>query len=207
MEIAASKAHLQRLLREDRRGPIVSMIQKFEGIPEKANERENIFVLVDEAHRTTGGALGNYLMGALPQATYIGFTGTPIDRTSHGKGTFITFGREDPPAGYLDKYSIPESIADGTTVPLHYTLAPNELFVDRETLDKEFFSLVEAEGVSAIEELNKVLERAVNLRNMLKNWERMERVGKYVAEHYTQYVEPLGYKAFLVGVDRQACAL
>jgi len=56
-------------------------------------------------------------MGALPNATYIGFTGTPIDKTSYGRGTFITFGRDDPPKGYLDKYSIAESIEDGTTVP------------------------------------------------------------------------------------------
>lgn len=93
--------------------------------------------MVDEAHRTTGGKLGNYLMGALPNATYIGFTGTPIDKTAHGKGTFKVFGTDDP-KGYLDKYSIRESIEDGTTVPLHYSLAPNELMVDRETLENEF---------------------------------------------------------------------
>ena len=52
-------------------------------------------MLVDEAHRTTGGDLGNYLMGALPNATYIGFTGTPIDRTAYGKGTFKVFGGDD----------------------------------------------------------------------------------------------------------------
>lgn len=62
------------------------MIHKFEGMAENVNTRKNVFVLVDEAHRTTGGKLGNYLMGALPNATYIGFTGTPIDKTSYGKG-------------------------------------------------------------------------------------------------------------------------
>jgi type I restriction enzyme R subunit len=76
-------------------------------------------VLVDEAHRTTGGDLGNYLEGALPNATYIGFTGTPVDRLSKGKGTFKVFGRDDP-QGYLDKYNIAESVADGTTVRLNY---------------------------------------------------------------------------------------
>ena len=77
------------LLKADRRGLIVSMIHKFDGIPAKVTERRNVFVLVDEAHRTTGGDLGNYLMGALPNATYLGFTGTPIDRTAYGKGTFV----------------------------------------------------------------------------------------------------------------------
>jgi len=205
--VADSKEHLQKLLSGDRRGLIVTMIHKFEGMPKNINLRKNIFVLVDEAHRTTGGKLGNYLMGAIPNATYIGFTGTPIDKTQYGEGTFITFGKDDPENAYLDKYSIAESIADGTTVPLYYTLAPNELRVEKEVLEKEFLELKAAEGMSDVEELNKVLERAVTLRNMLKNKERVEKVAQYVANHFLNTVEPMGYKAFLVGVDREACAL
>src|SRR5204863_1209633 len=128
----------------------------------------------------TGGDLGNYLMGALPNATYIGFTGTPVDRSAYGKGTFKVFGADDPETRYLDKYSIRQSIEDGTTVPLHYALAPNELRVDAETLEREFLDLKDAEGVSDIEELNRILERAVTLKNMLKNPERVERVTSYV---------------------------
>ncbi|NAS89251.1 deoxyribonuclease HsdR [ANME-1 cluster archaeon AG-394-G21] len=207
IEVAASKRDLKELLANDRRGLIVTMIHKFEDMPERMNTRENIFVLVDEAHRTTGGKLGNYLLGALPNATYIGFTGTPIDKTAYGKGTFITFGIDDPPHGYLDKYSIAESIADGTTVPLHYTLAPNELLVDKETLEQEFLGLVEAQGMSDVEELNKVLEKAVTLRNELKSPDRVEKVARYVTDHYKETIEPMGYKAFLVAVDREACAL
>jgi len=205
VEIAKSKRHLIELLRSDYRGLIVSMIHKFEGIPANVNTRENIFVLIDEAHRSTGGKLGNYLMGALPNATYIGFTGTPIDKTAHGKGTFKVFGTDDP-KGYLDKYSIKESIEDGTTVPLHYSLAPNELQVDKETLEKEFLNLKEIEGVSDIEELNKVLDKAVTLKNMLKSPDRVEKIAKFVAEHFREVIEPMGYKAFLVAVDREACA-
>ena len=207
VEVARSKKHLRELLAEGRRGLIVSMIHKFEGMPANIDKRKNIFVLIDEAHRTTGGDLGNYLMGALPNATYIGLTGTPIDRTSHGRGTFVIFGRDDPPLGYLDKYGIAESIEDGATVKLHYTLAPNELQVDRELLEKEFLDLAEAQGISDVEALNKVLEKAVNLKNMLKNKERVESLAKFVADHYRLYVEPMGYKAFLVAVDREACAL
>ena len=83
------------------------------------------FLINNGADFLIGPNLGNYLMGALPEATYIGFTGTPIDRTAYGKGTFKTFGTDDE-KGYLDKYSIRESVEDGTTVPLHYTLAPND---------------------------------------------------------------------------------
>ncbi len=200
-----SKRGLVERIRRDERGLIVSMIHKFDEMPANLNPRKNIFVLVDEAHRSTGGDLGNYLVGALPNATFVGFTGTPIDRTAHGQGTFWIFGRDDQPRGYLDKYSIAESISDGTTVPLFYSLAPNELRVDRETLEREFWSLVELEGVSDQEDLDRVLRKAVTLRNMLKNRERVQRVAEFVANHFRNTVQPMGYKAFLVAVDREAC--
>ena len=205
LEHAGSIARLNRLLRDDYRGIIVTMIHKFRDMPANLNMRSNIFVLIDEAHRTTGGDLGNFLMAGLPNATYLGFTGTPVDKTVYGKGTFKTFGCEDD-RGYLHKYSIADSIEDGTTLPLYYQLAPNEMLVPHETLDKEFLSLAEAEGVADIDALNKILERAVNLKNFLKGNERIKQVAEYVARHYKENVEPLGYKAFLVGVDREACA-
>ena len=196
---------LNQLLKDDYRGIIVTMIHKFRDMPANINTRSNIYVLIDEAHRTTGGDLGNFLMAGLPNATYIGFTGTPIDKTVYGKGTFKTFGCDDD-KGYLHKYSMADSIEDGTTLPLYYQLAPNEMLVPHETLDKEFLSLAESEGVADIEELNKILKRAVNLKNFLKGKARIKQVAEYVAKHYQENVEPLGYKAFLVGVDREACA-
>lgn len=206
LEHASSIKRLNKLLRDDYRGIIVTMIHKFRDMPADLNTRSNIYVLIDEAHRTTGGDLGNFLMAGLPNATYIGFTGTPVDKTVYGRGTFKTFGCEDD-KGYLHKYSIADSIEDGTTLPLYYNLAPNAMLVPHETLDKEFLSLADAEGVADIEELNKILERAVNLKNFLKGNERVREVAQFVAEHYRENVEPLGYKAFLVGVDREACAL
>jgi type I restriction enzyme R subunit len=167
LEHASSIARLNQLLRDDYRGIIVTMIHKFRDMPANLNLRKNIYVLIDEAHRTTGGDLGNFLMAGLPNATFLGFTGTPVDKTVYGKGTFKTFGCEDD-QGYLHKYSIADSIEDGTTLPLYYQLAPNDMLVPHETLDAEFLSLAEAEGVADIEELNKILERAVNLKNFLK---------------------------------------
>lgn len=205
VEHAHTIARLNKLLKDDYRGIIVSTIQKFRDMPAKINERKNLYILIDEAHRTTGGDLGNYLMAGLPNATYIGFTGTPIDKTAYGKGTFKTFGADDP-QGYLHKYSIKESIEDGTTLPLYYNLAPSDLLVPHDVMEQEFFAMAETEGIADIEELNKILDRAVNLKNFLKGKERIRKVAKYVVEHYTKNVEPLGYKAFLVGVDREACA-
>ena len=207
VEHAHSITRLNRLLRQDHRGIIVSTIHKFRDMPANLNRARNIYVLVDEAHRTTGGDLGNYLMAALPNATYLGFTGTPIDRTAYGQGTFKTFGVDDAPQGYLHKYSIQESIADGTTLPLFYNLAPNDMLVPADVMDKEFLALAETEGIADIEELNKILERAVSLKSFLKGKPRIEKVAEYVAAHYRKNVEPLGYKAFLVAVDREACAL
>jgi type I restriction enzyme R subunit len=205
-EIARSKQHLRELLRSDYRGLIVSMIHKFDKADADLCTRQNVFVLVDEAHRTTSGDLGNYLVAAVPNATMIGFTGTPIDRIAYGKGTFKVFGKDDE-KGYLDKYSIAESIEDGTTLPLNYTLAPNDIRVPREQLEKEFLDVAEAQGISDIEELNKILDRAVNLKTFLKATDRVDKVARFVAQHFRENVEPLGYKAFLVAVDREACAL
>jgi len=206
VKIAQSKRALHDLLRQQFSGLIVTMIHKFDKADAKLSERANVFVLIDEAHRSTGGDLGNYLMGALPDATLIGFTGTPVDKTAYGKGTFKTFGHEDE-SGYLDKYSIAESIADGTTVRLRHTLAPAKVLLPVEKLEKEFYALAESEGISDIEDLNRILDRAVNLRAFLKSDERVDAVARFVAQHFRENVEPLGYKAFLVGVDREACAL
>ena len=116
-------------------------------------------------------------MAAVPNATIIGFTGTPIAKTAQGEGTFKIFGAEDE-QGYLDKYSIKESIEDETTLPIKHVLAPSEMTVPAERLDKEFFELAEAEGVTDIEELNRVLDRAVGLRTFLKADDRVDEGGR-----------------------------
>jgi type I restriction enzyme R subunit len=204
--IAQKGEHLRDLLGSDFRGLIVTTIQKFEGMEKNINLRKNIIILIDEAHRSQEGNLATYMRAALPNAYYFGFTGTPIDKGNIGKGTFKLFGMHDP-QGYLDKYSIKESIEDGTTVPLYYSLAPQELRVNKELLEKEFFELVEKEGVASIEELDKILDKAVKLKNFLKAEKRVDAIAKYISEHYTKFVEPLGLKAFIVAVDREGCAL
>lgn len=143
--------------------------------------------------------------GALPNAFYFGFTGTPIDRGKIGRGTFVTFGYPEEP--YLDKYSIDESIEDKTTVPLYYTLTPTDLHVDENTLEEEFFKVVEEEGVASIEGVNRIIESAKKLKAVLKSYDRIDKIAKHIAEHYSKFIEPLGFKAFIVAVDREACAM
>ncbi|MCX6937877.1 MAG: HsdR family type I site-specific deoxyribonuclease [Verrucomicrobia bacterium] len=205
VEKAYRRTRLRELLEADFRGLIITMIHKFDGMPPRITAREDFFVLIDEAHRTTGGDLGNYLMGALPAATFIGFTGTPIAKTEKGEGTFKTFGLQDAD-GYLDKYPIAESIRDRTTLKLRHSLAPSELTLDESLLESEFLALAETEGVSDIDDLNRALDRAVNLKAFLKADHRVAKVAAFVATHFRENVEPLGYKAFLVAVDREACA-
>ena len=205
VERANNKAKLQSLLDADFRGLIISMIHKFEAIRKDSCLRDNVYVFIDEAHRSVAKDLGTYLMAAVPKATIIGFTGTPIARTSQGEGTFKIFGTQDE-LGYLDKYSIAESIADETTLPIKHVMAPSEMTVPAERLDKEFFALAESEGVTDVEELNKVLDRAVGLRAFLTADDRIEKVSAFIAEHFKENVLPLGYKAFVVAVNREACA-
>ncbi len=205
VERAESRADLEDLIKADRRGLILSMIHKFEGIAKDANTRENIYVFIDEAHRSVAKDLGTYLMGALPEATIVGFTGTPVARTAYGEGTFRIFGADDD-LGYLDRYTIAESIEDETTLPIRHTMAPSEMIVPAERLDEEFFALAELEGVTDIDELNRVLDRTVNLRAFLNADDRIEKVAAHIAGHFRENVDPLGYKAFVVAVNREACA-
>ena len=107
---------------------MLAWLRKFEGIEKDASLRDNVFVFIDEAHRSVARELGTYLMAALPNSTIVGFTGTPIARTEHGEGTFKIFGADDD-QGYLDKYSIAESIEDETTVPIRHMMAPSEMTV------------------------------------------------------------------------------
>ena len=202
---AGSREQLRELLATDRRGLIISMIHKFEGIEKDANTRDNIYVFIDEAHRSVARELGTYLMAALPNSTIIGFTGTPIARTEYGEGTFKIFGIDDE-QGYLDKYPIAESIEDETTLPIRHMMAPSEMTVPAAQLDREFFTLAEMEGVTDVDELNRVLDRAVGLHTFLSADDRIEKVAAFVAGHLRDNVLPLGYKAFLVAVNREACA-
>ena len=202
---ANSRAEVEELLKTDKRGLIISMIHKFDGIDRDANTRDNIYVFIDEAHRSVAKDLGSYMMAAVPKATIIGFTGTPIAKTDQGEGTFRIFGVDDK-QGYLDKYSIRESIDDETTLPIRHTMAPSEMTVPAERLDKEFFKLAEAEDITDIDELNRVLERAVGLRTFLTADDRIAKVAAFIATHFKENVEPLGLKAFVVGVNREACA-
>ncbi|MBP0017830.1 MAG: HsdR family type I site-specific deoxyribonuclease [Cyanobacteria bacterium SBLK] len=205
-ELAANKNELRKLIQDDYRGLIVAMIHKFDKMNVR-NDRASITILVDEAHRTTGGDLGTYLMASLPNATLIGFTGTPIGQSLQGRSTFETFGHPGDRRRTLDQYSTADSIRDGTTLKLNYALARSEFLVDTDILNREFLQLQAAEGLSDFEELQGILDRAVGMKEFLKSSDRADKIARFIADHFQQYIEPMGFKAFLVAVDREACTL
>lgn len=202
---ANTKQDLQEIFDSDFRGLVVSMIHKFEEIRKDSSPRDNIYVFIDEAHRSVAADLGSYLMAAVPNATIIGFTGTPVGSSRGGTGSFEIFGTQDD-TGYLDKYSIIESIDDETTLPIKYMLAPSSMRMTDAELDQQFFNLAADEEITDIDELNRVLARAVGLRTFLSADDRVANVAKFVANHFRENVLPLGYKAFMVAVDRETCA-
>ncbi|HAW50508.1 TPA: hypothetical protein DCX16_06135 [bacterium] len=199
---AKSIRDLEKKISKDSREVIITTVHKFEGLEDIMNIRENIIVLVDEAHRTQYGLLATSMRKALPNALIFGFTGTPIDKGPIGKSTFRTFC--PPGEKYLDRYSIKQSILDGSTVPIYYLARPVFYKDIKDTLNKEFYSITQ--GLTE-EEQEKVMERAVTLKEVLKSKDRIQKVAKDIAEHFKAYVEPIGFKAQLACVDREACAL
>ena len=165
----------------------------------------NIFVLIDEAHRTTGGDLGNYLMAGIPERRVHRLHRHAGGQHRVRQGNLQDLRHRRQAATRTNTRSAKAS-RTARRCRLYYNLAPNEMLASPELMEKEFWSVAETEGITDIEELNKILDRAVNLKNFLKGDERVDKIARYVAEHYVKNVEPLGYKAFLVGVDRPACA-
>jgi type I restriction enzyme R subunit len=88
---------------------------------------------------------------------------------------------------------------------LHYSLATSDLLVDKETLEKDFLRKLRQESVQDISQINAILDHAVVLKELMKGNDRVDKVARFVAEHFKANVEPMGFKAFLVAVDREAC--
>ncbi|NMX21609.1 hypothetical protein C5S30_04080 [ANME-1 cluster archaeon GoMg4] len=81
------------------------------------------------------------------------------------------------------------------------------MHVDKNTLEEEFFKVVDEEGAASIEGINKIIEKAKKLKAVLKSYDRIDKIANHIAEHYLNFIEPLGFKAFIVAVDREACAM
>lgn len=193
---------LQQMLERDTRKIIISMIHKFRDAKPNMNTRDNIIVLVDEAHRTQEGDLGRQMRAALPNAFLFGLTGTPVNKAD--KNTFWAFGAEEDKGGYMSRYTFHESIRDEATLPLHFEPRLVDVHVDKESLDKAFKEFQERSALSD-EEADALNKKAAKMSAFLKSPERVEKIVEDIAIHFMDKVEPQGFKAMVVTPDRHAC--
>jgi len=198
---ATSKEELISFFKGDMRKILITTIYKFGEVDGVLNPRDNIILMVDEAHRTQEGDLGEKMRLALPNAFFFGLTGTPINRTD--KNTFFTFGAAEDKTGYMSRYSFSDSIRDKATLPLHFEAVPVELHVNQDIVDAAFDEMTK--DLTKLEKAD--LARRVKLESIMKSKDRIRKVCAHIANHYQTKVEPNGFKGQVVCYDRECCLL
>ena len=163
------------------------------------DERDNIILLMDEAHRTQEGDLGKKMRTALPNAFFFGLTGTPINRNDHN--TFVCFGAEEDEYGYISKYTFQDSVSDGATLELNFKTVPVEMHLDETKLQEEFDALTD----QISEEDKNELVRRTSVEAFFTAEKRINDVCRYIVNHFHEYVEPTGMKAQVVVYNRDCC--
>ena len=215
---ADSRKDLQKLLKVASGGIVFTTIQKFfpEGDREKypvLSERDNVIVIADEAHRSQYGfsakildkkekklvtyGYAKYLRDALPNASFIGFTGTPIEKSD--RSTPAVFGK------YVDVYDIEMAVDDGATVKIFYAsrLAKLELKPEeRPKIDLEFEEVTESEETEGKEKLK---SRWARLEKVAGAPKRINRISKDIIQHFEERSKALEGKGMIVGMSRRIC--
>ena len=204
-EQAKDRAHLRELLKVASGGVVFTTIQKF--MPEtrgdtfpQLSERSNIVVAADEAHRSQYDFIDGFarhMRDALPNASFIGFTGTPIDAAD--KNTRSVFG------DYVSVYDIQRAVEDGATVPIYYEsrLARLELKEEeRPHLDEVFDELTEGEEFEGREKLK---TKWSALEALVGTDRRVQLIAKDLVEHFEARLEAMEGKAMLVCMSRRIC--
>ena len=198
----ATRKELQDLLGQDVRKVLITTIHKFGEAGGRLNDRSNIIVMVDEAHRTQEGDLGRKMREALPNAFLFGLTGTPINRAD--RNTFWAFGADEDEKGYMSRYSFQDSIRDKATLPLHFEAPEIRLKIDRAAIDEAFTKIT---GELSEQDRDDLAKRAAKMAVLVKNPERIRAVVRHMVTHFQQKVEPNGFKAQVVVFDRECCVL
>ncbi|CAC9437277.1 Type I restriction-modification system, restriction subunit R (EC 3.1.21.3) [uncultured Gammaproteobacteria bacterium] len=213
---AESREHIKELLKVLGGGVIFTTIQKFApsmgNVYENLSERANIVVVADEAHRSQYGFKGRvvttkedseirygnakYLRDALPNASYIGFTGTPIEKED--KSTPAVFG------GYIDIYDIKQSVDDGATVPISYESRLVKIKLDEQTtkkLDKEISNISDATE----EQIEQAKKKTATIDAVVGHPDRLKDVAKDIVDHFEARQKVFEGKAMIVGMTRNIC--
>lgn len=195
----SSKQELEEKIHQ--RKILITTIFKFGDLSdgEVIDGRDNIILLMDEAHRTQEGDLGKKMRTALPNAFFFGLTGTPINRNDHN--TFACFGAEEDKYGYISKYTFQNSVEDKATLELNFKTVPVEMHLDDAKLQKEFDELTD----QISEEDKNELVRRTSVEAFFTAEKRINDVCKYIVTHFREYVEPTGMKAQVVVYNRECC--
>jgi type I restriction enzyme, R subunit len=199
---AQSREHLQVLLRVSSAGIVFTTIQKFMPLEgdDRLSERHNIVVIADEAHRSQYDFIDGFakrMRDALPNASFIGFTGTPIEKAD--ANTRSVFG------DYISVYDIQRAVEDKATVPIYYEGRLANLELDqneRPKIDPQFEEVTEGEEVERREKLKSkwaALEAVVGAEKRLKI------IAKDLADHFEARLEVMDGKAMIVCMSRRIC--
>ena len=208
---AKNRKELKKLLKVNAGGIIFTTIQKFEEGSDMLSDRENIIFIADEAHRSQYGLTAKFnrktgdfkygyaknMRDALPNATFIGFTGTPVDLAD--RSTREIFG------DYIDIYDMTQAVEDGATVPIYYENRVAKLSLDEELLkqvDKEYQDLVDTDQATT-EVVEKSQHELSRLETIIGSQERLEMLAKDIIEHYEQRKDILTGKAMIVSISRK----
>ena len=213
---ASSREHIKELLKVSGGGVIFTTIQKFsptEGnVYDALSDRTNIIVVADEAHRSQYGFKGRvveleegseirygnakYMRDALPKASYIGFTGTPIEKED--KSTPAVFG------DYIDVYDIKQAVDDGSTVPISYEARLVKIKLDPK-LGSEIDSLVDEISDATEEQIEKSKKKNATINSIVGHPDRLEDVATDLVSHFEARQQVFEGKAMIVGMTRQIC--
>ena len=170
-------------------------IKKKEIELEKLSDKENLYVLVDEAHRSHYGFLAALMRTIIPKAKFLAFTGTPISKEE--KSTLAEFYGED----YIDVYTIKQSVADGATKDLLYDEGIARLDIKKEELDKKF-----EKEYGDLSEAKKEKLKKEALKRYQFSKERVRAISKHIIKHFNDKIYPDGHKAMIVCQGRYAAA-
>jgi len=189
---ADSIFHLKELLQQDHR-QVFTTIQKFQDINEAISQREDIIVMTDEAHRSQYDKWAMNMRKALPKASFIGFTGTPL-MVSDEPETVKTFGK------YVSEYNFGQSVADGATVPLFYENRVPRLKNVNENLEEQIGQLLDRYDLDEDEE-GKLEQEYSTLYEIITREDRLNTIARDIVEHFVGR----GYagKAMVVSVDKK----
>jgi type I restriction enzyme R subunit len=203
IHVPANSYALRQFVRQGSSGVIFTTIHKFANAG-KLSDRDNIVVLVDEAHRTQEGSLGEQMRAAVPNATFFGMTGTPV--SEQDRNTFKLFGDPADPNFVLSRYEPVRSIVDGTTVPVSVEARLVQFNLDKAALDEAFDDLADDEDITDDEKVF-LSGKVAHTATILRNPERIQQVCADIVEHYLTRFRPLDLKAQVVALDREMVIL